>query len=103
MIRALFWLLAVLEDAKQLVTTVHARAASSPAIAQWHTQFHAALEMQFVSQLTARGLTPGEARAHGCVASYVLEGMLAHPSSPEERAELIRALAARLPPQPAAG
>jgi TetR/AcrR family transcriptional regulator, cholesterol catabolism regulator len=92
----LMWLLSVLEDAQQLVTTVHTRSAHSPALALWHQQFHTALELQFTSQLGARGLSQADARALGRVASYVLEGMLAHPSSKEERAELVRALVSRI-------
>jgi TetR/AcrR family transcriptional regulator, cholesterol catabolism regulator len=92
----LMWLLSVLEDAQQLVATVHTRAAHSPALALWHQQFHTALDLQFTAQLGARGLSPADARALGRVASYVLEGMLAHPSSKEERAELVRALVSRI-------
>lgn len=92
----LAWLLEVFEDAQQLVTTVHARAQVSPAVAQWHQQFHVALEMQFVSQLSARGLEPSEAPLLARVASYVLEGMLTHPSSKEERRALVRALVKRI-------
>jgi TetR/AcrR family transcriptional regulator, cholesterol catabolism regulator len=81
----LMWLMSVLEDAQQLVTTVHTRAAQSPALALWHQQFHNALDLQFTAQLTARGLSTADARALGRVASYVLEG-----------AELVRALVSRI-------
>jgi TetR/AcrR family transcriptional regulator, cholesterol catabolism regulator len=90
------WLAQVFEETSSLVATVHTRAPVSPVVAQWHEQFHAFLEGQFVAQLRARGVTPARARHAARITSFVLEGMVSHQCSISDRREMIKVLMATL-------
>jgi AcrR family transcriptional regulator len=88
----LLWLVDVLDEARQLVVTVHTREASSPPIAQWHAQFHAFLEAQFVAQIAARGVDAERARTLARMTTFVLEGLLGHPCTADDRTRIVTAL-----------
>jgi TetR/AcrR family transcriptional regulator of autoinduction and epiphytic fitness len=91
----LMWLIAQFEQAQRLVLTVHARIEVSAALRDWHDQFHRLLEGLVVAQLTARGLSAEQARITATAGTFVVEGLLSHRHTPEEREQVIDWLVAR--------
>ncbi|HEX5276097.1 MAG TPA: helix-turn-helix domain-containing protein [Fluviicoccus sp.] len=85
----LIWLIAQFEQAHRLVMTVHARLENSPALREWHDNFHRLVEGLVVAQLTARGMTAEEARITATAGTFVVEGLLSHPQSPRQREQVL--------------
>jgi len=86
------WLARVFEELRPLVSTVHARAPLSAPVSVWHANFHAFMEAQFVEQMRKRGISVERARPSARIATFVLEGLMSHECSAEERDTLIRTL-----------
>lgn len=86
----LSWLLDALSRGQRLITTVHSRMETVERVRVWHDAFHQRLEAAIAQQLrahaVARGNEPHAARA----AMFVIEGLLAHPCSPQEQRELVQ-------------
>lgn len=82
----LLWLLDVLEGAKGLVATVHARVPVSPALRAWHDNFHRLLETLLQAVLSMRGLAAADLPHASRVTMFVVEGLLAHPRRPKSGA-----------------
>lgn len=85
----IMWALKEFEQASKLVTTVHARLEHSAAIRDWHDQFHQVLDQLLVSQLVAQGLAPAKAAVMATVGTYVVEGLLSHPHSAQQRQTVV--------------
>lgn len=92
----LLWLIAQFEQAHRLVLTVHARIEVSAALRDWHDQFHRLLEGLVVAQLTARGMSADQARITATAGTFVVEGLLSHPHTAEQREEVIDWLVGRV-------
>lgn len=90
------WLLGVFEGVQGLIATVHARAALSEAVEQWHARFHVMFEAMLVAELRARGVAEPDLQPASRVATLVVEGLLAHPTSARDRRALVRWMVARL-------
>jgi AcrR family transcriptional regulator len=94
--RQLVWLLGVFEGLQNIIATVHARVSASEALRVWHEQFHRMLEAKLHAELERYGV-PAEDRQHAArVAMFVVEGLLAHPTSAKEQRELMRWLVSAL-------
>lgn len=88
--RQLVWLVGVFEGLQNIIATVHARASASESVRLWHDQFHRMLEARLYAELERHGM-PAEDRPHAArVAMFVVEGLLAHPTSAKEQRELMR-------------
>lgn len=86
-----------LEQARRLVTTVHARMQLSPVIAAWHDRFHALSEMLAQTEMQQAGLAPEKAKALVKIWVFTIEGLLAHPISDAEKRQICSSLAEVLP------
>lgn len=67
-----------LQQMRRLVNTVHARAAHSPAIDAWHTNFHAMAEGMFRTTLEQSGFGHAEIDTEIKIGVFVVEGLLTH-------------------------
>ena len=92
--RQLLWLLNEFEQARTLIALVHARIEHSPQLQLWHQQFHRILESIMVAQLVKQGLDQAAAEIDATVVSYVLEGLLSHPHTPQQQQQIINRLVA---------
>ncbi len=90
------WLLSKLERLQPIIATVHARAAVSPALGTWHENFHRAIEALLIAELRGQGVPPEDLVPASLVATFVIEGLLAHQSSAKERRALVRWLVSDL-------
>lgn len=88
------WMLARFEQVSPLITTVHARLAKSPSVKQWHDQFHLMLDGLLVAQMCQRGVSPTKAKLLATVGTFVVEGLLSHPHSVEQRERVVSWMAA---------
>ncbi len=89
------WLVDSLRPVRHLVATVHARVASSPRIAEWHSGFHSQVEALFEEQLTLE--ISGEQRdAEVAVVTFAIEGAVTHDLDPGATADLCHSLGQRL-------
>ena len=96
----LLWLIEVFEQAHPLVLTVHGRLDLSPAILAWHTHFHAQLEALIVATLVAQGVSQEAALTLATAGTFVVEGLLSHPHSIEQREKVIHWLLSSVRPAP---
>ncbi|MGH6645536.1 TetR/AcrR family transcriptional regulator [Aquabacterium sp.] len=85
----ILWLLKEFDQASKLVMTVHGRLEHSPVIRAWHEQFHQMLDGLLIAQLTAQGMAPEQASVMATVGTYVVEGLLSHPHSLQERETVV--------------
>lgn len=97
--RQLLWILGELKDAQSLIATVHSRAPLAPSLDAWHTNFHRVLELTLLTQLRAHGVAEGELRHASKTAIFVIEGMLAHPSSAAEQRAFVHWLVSVIEPK----
>lgn len=91
------WLLGVLEGVENLIATVHARLAISESLRTWHTNFHSMVEATLLARLRDHGVPSVDLEYAARVAMFVIEGLLAHPSSTKDRRALIRWLVSTVP------
>lgn len=89
------WLLSRLDQASQLVTTVHARISLSPELNAWHDRFHQASEGLFRQQLERLGVPEESIDAEVRIGIFAVEGMLVHDLGKEQNLAICEALAAR--------
>jgi AcrR family transcriptional regulator len=90
------WLLGVLEDAQHLIATVHARVPLAETVRTWHTNFHRMLEATLHAELGRYGVASADLPHAARAAMFVIEGLLAHPTTPKERRALVRWLVAMI-------
>lgn len=81
----LAWALNEFEESRELVSTVHARLEKSAVIHQWHEQFHAFVEAAVSQALQMDGESRERATMLATVGTFVVEGLLAHPHSRQQR------------------
>ncbi|MEV0247363.1 TetR/AcrR family transcriptional regulator [Nocardia sp. NPDC050712] len=74
----LLWVVDQLEELHGLVNTVHARAATSPAIDAWHEGFHQLADALFADSLRAAGVAATDLAAMSAIGTFVIEGLLTH-------------------------
>jgi AcrR family transcriptional regulator len=89
------WIVERLREVSGLVSTVHTRIKTSPALDEWHSQFHATFEEFFEQQLPAP--LPADARdAELNIVAYALEGLITHELDAIASQRICDALADRL-------
>lgn len=84
------WMLREFEQSRELVTTVHARLEQSEVIKAWHDRFHWLLESAVIHTLTAQGLSRDRAIMLATVGTFLVEGLLAHPHSEQQRRDILQ-------------
>jgi len=84
-----FWLLKELKQAGGLVATVHARLGESVALRQWHDQFHALMGQLVAGHLAAHGIDGADSRTESAILSFVIEGLLSHPTDQASQRRII--------------
>lgn len=72
------WVLRQLQQMRRLVNTVHARAAHSPAVDEWHTGFHLVTEGLFRATLERAGVDHADIDAEVKIGVFAVEGLLTH-------------------------
>ncbi|MDO9178368.1 MAG: TetR/AcrR family transcriptional regulator [Agitococcus sp.] len=83
------WFIAQLEQSKRLVLTVHARIEQSQAVQLWHSQFHQMLDHLIIEKLIANGLLKEQAVVIATAGTFIVEGLLTHPHSAQQRDSVI--------------
>lgn len=83
------WALQEFEQSRTLVNTVHGKLSQSTAIHDWHEGFHRMLETTVVGGLKAKGVTEVQARMLATVATFLVEGLLAHPHTEQQRDDIL--------------
>lgn len=83
------WALRQFEKSRPLVNTVHGRLSQSTVIRDWHERFHQGMEAAVVHVLQARGISHERARTLATVATFLVEGLLAHPHSERQRDDIL--------------
>jgi TetR/AcrR family transcriptional regulator, cholesterol catabolism regulator len=97
----LLWVVHQLQQMSRLVSTVHARAERSPAVAEWHNNFHLFTASLLRSELENAGTPTEGLDAEVMIGVFAIEGLLMHPLSKEQQLAICDALAARWIPTPA--
>lgn len=90
----LLWIVGRLRQISVLVTLVHSRIQSSPALDEWHTRLHL-LFSSFIDVQFPTNLSTAERDAEMRVLAYTLEGMVAHELDESMTKQTCNALAAR--------
>lgn len=91
------WIVRRLTEMSGLVTTVHARVPHSPAVAEWHNNFHLLTATLFRAELEALGVPPETVDAEVTIAVFTVEGLLTHGQDEDEQRTICETLAARWP------
>jgi TetR/AcrR family transcriptional regulator of autoinduction and epiphytic fitness len=81
----LAWVLDQLGRYQQLIGTVHGRLAHSPVLSEWHDGFHRMLDAIMVQQLGKTGMSAKRAKLLTTVGTFVIEGLMSHPHSADQR------------------
>ena len=89
------WLVDSLRPLRHLVAAVHARVATSPRIAEWHSGFHRQVEALFEQQLTMP-VSGAQRDAEAAVVTFALEGAVTHDLGAGATVDLCNSLAQRL-------
>ena len=97
----LLWLVHQLQQMSRLVSTVHARAERSPAITEWHNNFHFFTASLLRAELENAGTSAATLDAEVMIGTFAVEGLLMHPLSDEQQHAICDALTARWIPTPA--
>ena len=88
------WLLDELEQSREMVATVHGRLDQSPVIRAWHDQFHQFVEGTVILALKTAGVEASRCAPLATVATFLVEGLLAHPHSANQRNDILEWFAA---------
>jgi AcrR family transcriptional regulator len=91
----LVWVIRQLTDMSRLVTTVHARVEHSPAIAEWHNNFHLITASMVRFELENNGVSTATVEAEVMIGIFTVEGLLMHPMSEDEQRTICDVLASR--------
>lgn len=91
----LLWVVHQLQQMSRLVSTVHARAERSSAIAEWHNNFHFFTGSLLRSELDNAGAPTAGLDAEVMIGVFAIEGLLMHPLRNEQQRKICEALAAR--------
>ena len=87
------WVVRQLQQMHRLVNTVHARAAHSPAINEWHTGFHDITEGMFRTTLEQAGVDRAGIDAEVKIGVFAVEGLLTHGLDDAQQQAICRRLA----------
>lgn len=90
------WLLGVFEGVQNLIATVHARLPASERVRDWHLKFHLMLEALLRAELHTHGVPEADLEPAARITMFVVEGLLAHPTSIKDRRALARWLTSKL-------
>ena len=88
------WAVDRLERFHRLVSVVHVRAASVPAVAAWHDQFHGLADALLAKGLRRAGVPEADLPAMSHIGTFVVEGLLTHPQDHAGRRDVLRLLTA---------
>ena len=91
----LLWVVRRLTEMSRLVTTVHARVEHSPAVAEWHHNFHLITGSLFRFELENAGVSTPTVDAEVMIGIFTIEGLLMHNQSEDEQRAICDALASR--------
>jgi len=91
----LFWVVRQLIAMSRLVTTVHARVEHSPAIAEWHQNFHLITGALVRHELETAGVPASTVEAEVMIGIFTVEGLLMHNQNETEQRAICEALASR--------
>lgn len=86
------WAVDRLDTYKRLVTVVHARAAISEVVGRWHDEFHVLVDAMMVEGFRDVGVAEGDLVPMTKIATFVVEGLLTHPSGERDRRAVIELL-----------
>ncbi len=89
----LLWVVSTLQQMRRLVATVHARAAQSAAVDEWHTGFHLMAEALFRTTLEHAGLSGPNVDAEIKIGVFTIEGLLTHGLDEADQHAICRRLA----------
>lgn len=84
------WVLGLLAGAQRLITTVHSRLGTVESVRVWHEGFHRVVETTIESELRSRGMARGHESHAARTTMFVIEGLLAHPSSKAQERSLLK-------------
>lgn len=84
------WALREFEQSRELVATVHARLEQSDVIRAWHDRFHLLVESAVIHTLMTQGLPRERASMLATVGTFLVEGLLAHPHSEQQRRDILQ-------------
>lgn len=91
----LLWVVKQLTEMSRLVTTVHNRVEHSPAIAEWHQNFHAITGSLALFELQNAGVAPTTVDAEVMIGVFTIEGLLMHDLDEDQQRTVCEALASR--------
>ncbi len=86
------WAVDQLEQYRRLVTVVHARAAGSPSIEAWHTDFHDLMDAIMAEGFRGVGVAEADLAAMTRIGAFVVEGLLMHSHTAQERRAVVQQL-----------
>ena len=73
---------------------MHSRLDQSPVIRAWHDQFHQFVEGTVIFALKTAGVEASRCATLATVATFLVEGLLAHPHSAHQRHDILEWFAA---------
>ena len=91
----LLWVVLQLQQMSRLVTTVHARVEHSPAVSEWHHNFHLITGSLFRFELETAGLRTPHVEAEVMIGIFTIEGLLMHPMDENQQRAICDTLAER--------
>lgn len=86
------WAVSRLERLHKLVSVVHVRAGSSPAVAAWHDSFHDLADSLLADGLRQAEVAEADLQAVSRISTFVIEGLLSHPQDEATQAAVVRLL-----------
>lgn len=87
------WAVDRLDQYRRLVTVVHARTATSPAIDAWHNDFHALVDAMLIDGFRRAGVPEPSLVPMAAIGVFVVEGLLMHPHVGQDRRAIVEAIA----------
>jgi AcrR family transcriptional regulator len=89
------WVVRQLTEMSRLVTTVHARVEHSPAIAEWHQNFHTITGSLLQFELQSAGVPTPTVDAEVMIGIFTVEGLLMHHQDEDQQRAIIDTLTSR--------
>lgn len=86
------WATGRLTQLHRLVSVVHVRSTTSPAVAAWHATFHDLADALLADGLRKAGIAEGDLAAASRIGTFVIEGLLSHPQDERAQADVFRLL-----------
>lgn len=90
------WAVARLRQLHRLVSVVHVRATTSPAVAAWHDAFHELVDALVAERLREAGVAEADLAAASRISTFVVEGLLSHQQNEGAQADILRLLGGHL-------